>query len=195
MSERTAADNKIKSLEEQMTLSEDNISKVSDLFKILNSVSRTVWKKNLSFKIFSSNCVAGSIKALGFEDIKCVSNKFLIKDFIKFLTIEDDLRDMGSFVWYKSHGIFMRNDLMKHLMTFVSHATANISQKIFKCKKQYDFCGQNLAVDEFGVFDSKIANVKSDFKTNISTFNISLNKQETIINSLDKRFSWLPNKN
>lgn len=200
MSERTAADNKIKSLEEQMTLSEDNISKVSGLVKILNSVSHTAREKDLiinnsifvitdsmqqtkkdvressyDFKIFSLNCVAGRVKALGFKDTKQVSNEFLITDFIKFLGIEDGLRDTSSPAWYESHGIFMRNDFMKHLMAFVSRETASILQKIFKRKKQYDFCAQNLAGDKFGIFDSKIANVKS-------TFNINLDKGETVIN-------------
>ena len=211
MSERTAADNKIKGLEEQMTLSEDNISKVGNLLKILNSVSHTAQEKDLfhksifvitnsmrqqmkdvressyDFKIFSSNCVLGSVKALGFKDIKRVSNKLLITDFMKFLTIEDDLRDVGSPAWYKSHGIFMRNDFVKHLTTFVSCETATILQKVFKCKKQFDFCGQKLAGDEFGIFDSKIAGIKSNFK-NDSIFNINLNKGEAIINSLDKFF-------
>ena len=204
MSERSAADNKIKSLEEQMTLSDDNISKVSSLVKILNSVSHTVREKDLSitndsifvltdsvqqttkkdvqektsynFEIFSSNCVhADRVDALGFKDTKCVSNKFLITDFVKFLVIEDRLRDTGSRAWYESHGIFMRNDFMKHLLALVSRATARASQNIFKCKKQYDFCAQKRARDEFGVFDSKIANIRS-------TFNINLNKGETVIN-------------
>lgn len=184
-----------------MTLSEDNISKVSGLVKILNSVSHTAREKDLitndsifiitdsmqqtkkdgrdssyDFKIFSSNCVAGSVKALGFKDTKCVSNEFLITDFIKFLAIEDGLRDTSSPAWYESYGIFMRNDFMKHLMAFVSRATASISQKIFKRKKQYDFCAQSLAGDKFGIFDSKIANIKS-------TFNINLNKGETVVNN------------
>ena len=204
MSERTSADNKIKSLEEQMTLSEDNISKVSGLVKILNSASHTVREKDLyvindnifvnldsvqqtkkdtrensyNFKIFSSNCVpASNIEALGFKDTKRVSNKSLITDFIKSLAIGDDLRDKGSAVWYESYGIFMRNDFMKHLVAFVSRTTATVSQNILKCKKQYDFCGQKLAGDAFGVFDSKIANV-----------NINLSNEEAVINN--KKFEY-----
>jgi hypothetical protein len=202
MSERTTADNKIKGLEEQMTLSEDNISKVSGLVKILNSASHTVREKDLitndsifvisdlvqqtkkdiressyDFKIFSSpNCVpAGSVEALGFKDTKRVSSKFLITDFINLLAIEDGLRGKGSTAWYESYGNFMRNDLMKRLVAFVSRTTANISQKIVNCKKRYDFCAQKLAGDEFGVLDPKIANVQS-------MFNINLNKGEAITN-------------
>ena len=202
MSERTTADNKIKSLEEQMTLSEDNISKVSGLVKILNFASHTVSKKDpinviddnifvnsdsvqqtkkdvrgssCDFKIFSSNCVlASKVEALGFKDTKRVSSKYLITDFIKSLAIVDNLRDKGSTAWCESYGIFMRNDFMKHLIAFMSCATVTVSQKILKRKKQYDFCAQKLAGDAFGVFDPKIANMKS-------MFNINLNK-EAIIN-------------
>lgn len=200
MSERSTADNKIKSLEEQMTLSEDNISKVSGLVKILNSASHAEREKDLTinesvfmimdsmqqtkkdvresscnFKIFSSNCVpAGKVDALGFKDTKRDSNEFLFTDFVKFLAFEADLRGTGSLAWYESHGIFMRNDFVKHLLAFVSRATAGISQKVAKCKKQYDFCAQKPTGDKFGIFDSKIANVKS-------MFNINLNKGESVI--------------
>ena len=212
MSERSTADSKIKSLEEQMTLSEDNISKVSGLVKILNSVNHTAWEKDLDksinvildfmftkdvqessyeYKIFSANCVEGSVKALGFKDNKRISNKFLITDFIKFLTVEDSLRDMGSLGWCKGHEIFMKNDFMKYLMTIVSHQTANISQKIFKCKKQYDVCGQKAVGDEFTILDSKIADVKSKFY--ISTFNLNLNNK-TMLNSLKYQPKFLISK-
>lgn len=194
MSERTTADNKIKSLEEQMTLSEDNISKVSGLVKILNFASHTVSKKDpyvinddifvnsdsvqqtkkdvrgssYDFKIFSSNCVlASKVEALGFKDTKRVSSKYLITDFIKSLAIVDNLRDNGSTAWCESYGISMRNDFMKHLIAFLSRATVPVSQKILKRKKQYDFCAQKLAGDAFGVFDPKTANVKSMFNINL----------------------------
>lgn len=209
VSERASADSKIKSLEEQMTLSEDNISKVSGLVKNVNSVSPTTREKDLykssivttvltkqtkigkkssnDCKIFSLNCATDNIDTLGFKNSKSVSDKFPFTDFIKCLAVEDCLGAAGSLRWSKSHEIFTRNDLVKYLVPFVSRDTANITQNISKCKKQYDICAQKLVEDKFIVFDAKTANVKSNIF--LSTFNLNLNNRKNKPNL----YSYSPN--
>lgn len=174
MAERSAADTKIKSLEEQMTLSEDNISKVIDLVKILNPVSCTEQEKNLiksslasySNKISVLFCVAGKIESLGFKDNKYVSNKILITEPVKFLTIEDCLRDTSNLRGCNNYEVhheiskkFLTGDLMKNLIVVASSEAACISQTIFNYKKLYELCIQTLVGYVFDVLDSKITKI------------------------------------
>lgn len=149
MAERTAADTKIKSLEEQMTLSEDNISKVIDLAKNLSPVISTRREKELtgnilnllqtdnkiqavSRKIFFSTCAAGKIENLGVKD------EFLATCFIKYLA--------------------------------TARLSDDILQTILGCKVLYDTCSEKP------VLGSKIINVKSTYSYSAQTANVDYNK-------------------
>ena len=149
MAERSAADTKIKSLEEQMTLSEDNISKVIGLAKNLSPVINTRREKYLtenilnllqtnnkiqvvSRKIFFSTRAAGEIESLGVKD------KFLAACFVKYLA--------------------------------TARSSDDVLQAILGCKVLYE------ARSEKSVLDSKIINVKSTYSYSALTANIDYNK-------------------
>lgn len=154
MAERSAADTKIKSLEEQMTLSEDNISKVIGLAKspspfintcrgkdltksILNLLSTDNKIQAVSCKIFFSMYAAGKVETLGVKD------EFLAAYFIKYFA--------------------------------TARSSDNILQAILGCSVLYEMCSKKP------VLDSKIINViKSTYSYSTQTADLVHSKTKTI---------------
>ena len=195
MAERSAADSKIKGLEEQMTLSEDNISKVIDLVKMLSPVGHVGREKDLttiavdvsllkkiniihqvvSYKIFSPSHVSDKVESLGFKYIRCDFNKLLATEFVKYLAVEYNLKDVGSFVTYNCHEMLCKKFFTKYYVADVLSEVASISQVVFDSKKLYKLRSQNLVGVAFDALESKIMTIKL---VSAPTFNLNVNKMK-----------------
>ena len=179
MAERSAADTKIKGLEEQLTLSEDNISKVTGLAKALGLVDRMRREKDLatltitsnstlkeniithqpalSYKIFSLSHAVGKGKCLDFKIINCDSNEILAEKFIEYLAVDCGLKGAGSLEQYKRQRVLCAmKDLTKYFASFVLLEATTISQAIFDSKKLYEFHSKKLVGDAVDGLESKI---------------------------------------
>ena len=187
MSERTAADTKIKGLEEQLTLSEDNISKVTDLAKALGLVDcmrreknlttfkitsdSTLKKKNIvicqaavSYKIFSLSHAVDKSKRLDFKMINCDSNEIFPVKFIKYLVVDCGSKGAGSLEQYKRQRVLCEiKHLAKYFVSFVLLEATSISQAIFDSKKLYDCHSEKLVGEAVDGLEPKIMNVKPSF--------------------------------
>ena len=197
MAERSAADSKIKGLEEQMTLSEDNISKVIDLVKMLSPVGHVGREKDLttiavdvsllkkiniihqvvSYKIFSPSHVSDKVESLGFKYSRCDFNKLLATEFVKYLAVKYHLKDAGSFVTYNCHEMlcekFFIKNFTKYVVADVLSEVTSIFQVIFDSKKLYKLRCQNLVGVAFDALESKIMTIKL---VSAPTFNLNVNK-------------------
>ena len=188
LSERSAADSKIKTLEEQMTLSEDNISKVSGLLKTPNPFGHTAREKEI-FKSFVSTtkltqikkdhslyiisslfCVADLIGCLGVNDGKATPSNVLFTKFIKNLTVGGDLEYVFGInsrrnIRGDDHEKMFIQILTDYVTTVASSNDATIiSQNILSCKKLYELCVQKVAGCGSTVLDSKITYINSFFR-------------------------------
>ena len=155
MAERTAADTKIKSLEEQMTLSEDNISKVIGLVKNLNPVSCTPQEKDLTKSVLSSLSLTDNL-------IQAISCKIF-----SLTHAAGKTEDLGV------KNKFLTGYLIKDL-TAVRLSDIVLSQTIYSCKDLYEM------LSEKSVFDSEISTVKSLYSYLTQTIKIDSNKTKMI---------------
>ena len=192
LSERSTADSKIKTLEEQMTLSEDNISKVSGLVKTPNPFGHTAREKDI-FKNFvkttkltqikkeelldhyvyiisSLFCVADLIGFLGVNDGKATPSNVLFTKFIKNLTVGGDLENVFGINSRRNIRGDDREKMFIQILTdYVttvasSNDAKNIIQITTNCKTLYELCVQKVADGGSTVLDSKITYINSFFR-------------------------------
>ena len=188
MAERSAADTKIKGLEEQLTLSEDNISKVTGLAKTLGLVDRMRREKDLpalkitsnltlkeniiithqpalSYKIFSHSHAGDKGKCLDFKIIGYDSNEILAEKFIiEYLAVDCGSKGAGSLEQYKRQRVLCDiKDLTKYFASFVLLEATSVSQAIFDSKKLYEFHSKKLVGDAVDGLELKISNTKLTF--------------------------------
>lgn len=174
MAERSAADGKIKSLEEQMTLSEDNISKVINLVKILDQFGHTDRKINniktiqsiVNSKLSNEKerkkkdekitnnillCVASLIEALDFRgSSKITSSERPVAQIIKYLTFVDSQKNAGGiYSCIGSHGysekISTLNNSKSYFLTKYS-MTAAAPSSITAISQTIDNCKKLYAL-------------------------------------------------